>query len=251
MPLVACGPQRDVCSAPRPPRLVRLATSASPAISGTDDRRQHRDGHGRLVRSCERSHHVRDATKAARRSRLRDVPRHARCDGRAPHDSCEDRQRGRRVFLRSGTLRGLSRQPRTAGTVTAIRRPLLPHATQPAIRCRAPGPVRPRTPPPRTPTACFPRRRSPSGAAARSRASRATACTATHHTGAPTPTTACSPPWPCPLTATLAADKSDGDFAALCFECHGGVKPSGFETSPRQHRELRHLGWSQLRALAS
>ena len=35
-----------------------------------------------------------------------------------------------------------------------------------------------------------------------------------------------------PTAATLSADKSGGDYAAVCFECHGGVKPSGFATAP-------------------
>jgi len=33
-------------------------------------------------------------------------------------------------------------------------------------------------------------------------------------------------------TATLAADKARGDYAALCFTCHGGSVPSGFATAP-------------------
>jgi len=35
-----------------------------------------------------------------------------------------------------------------------------------------------------------------------------------------------------PSTATLAADKADGSYAALCFTCHGGQTPSGFATTP-------------------
>ena len=35
-----------------------------------------------------------------------------------------------------------------------------------------------------------------------------------------------------PAQDTLAADQTDGSFAALCFDCHGGVKPSGFATAP-------------------
>ncbi|MEI8081648.1 MAG: cytochrome c3 family protein, partial [Actinomycetes bacterium] len=32
--------------------------------------------------------------------------------------------------------------------------------------------------------------------------------------------------------STLAADKEQGDYAAACFTCHGGVTPSGFATAP-------------------
>ncbi len=35
-----------------------------------------------------------------------------------------------------------------------------------------------------------------------------------------------------PTDATLAADKTDGAYADLCFKCHGGVKPSGFDAAP-------------------
>ncbi len=35
-----------------------------------------------------------------------------------------------------------------------------------------------------------------------------------------------------PTDATLSADKADGSYADLCFECHGGVKPAGFATAP-------------------
>ena len=35
-----------------------------------------------------------------------------------------------------------------------------------------------------------------------------------------------------PTNGTLVADKTDGDYASLCFNCHGGVKPSGFATAP-------------------
>ncbi len=33
-------------------------------------------------------------------------------------------------------------------------------------------------------------------------------------------------------SATLASDKAQGDYAAACFSCHGGVTPSGFATAP-------------------
>jgi predicted CXXCH cytochrome family protein len=33
-------------------------------------------------------------------------------------------------------------------------------------------------------------------------------------------------------SATLAADKAQGDYAAACFACHGGSTPSGFATAP-------------------
>lgn len=32
--------------------------------------------------------------------------------------------------------------------------------------------------------------------------------------------------------STLVADKAQGDYAALCFTCHGGAVPSGFATAP-------------------
>lgn len=35
-----------------------------------------------------------------------------------------------------------------------------------------------------------------------------------------------------PTPATLVADTASGAFAALCFECHSGVLPSGFSTAP-------------------
>jgi predicted CXXCH cytochrome family protein len=35
-----------------------------------------------------------------------------------------------------------------------------------------------------------------------------------------------------PSAATLAADRSQGSYAALCFDCHGGSTPSGFATAP-------------------
>ncbi len=35
-----------------------------------------------------------------------------------------------------------------------------------------------------------------------------------------------------PTLATLGADKADGSYADLCLKCHGGVKPSGFATTP-------------------
>jgi predicted CXXCH cytochrome family protein len=35
-----------------------------------------------------------------------------------------------------------------------------------------------------------------------------------------------------PTQSTLASDQADGAFAALCFECHGGVTPSGFAAAP-------------------
>ena len=35
-----------------------------------------------------------------------------------------------------------------------------------------------------------------------------------------------------PTQATLASDTADGSYAALCFTCHGGEKPSGFATTP-------------------
>lgn len=35
-----------------------------------------------------------------------------------------------------------------------------------------------------------------------------------------------------PSQATLASDQADGSYAALCFECHGGKKPSGFAEKP-------------------
>ena len=35
-----------------------------------------------------------------------------------------------------------------------------------------------------------------------------------------------------PSTGTLTADKTHGTYAALCFTCHGGTKPSGFATAP-------------------
>ncbi len=35
-----------------------------------------------------------------------------------------------------------------------------------------------------------------------------------------------------PSQTTLASDKADGSYAALCFDCHGGTKPSGFATAP-------------------
>jgi len=33
-----------------------------------------------------------------------------------------------------------------------------------------------------------------------------------------------------PTASTVASDQVDGSYAALCFECHGGSKPSGFAT---------------------
>jgi hypothetical protein len=35
-----------------------------------------------------------------------------------------------------------------------------------------------------------------------------------------------------PTQATLSSDKSDGSYAALCFACHGGVRPDGFGATP-------------------
>lgn len=35
-----------------------------------------------------------------------------------------------------------------------------------------------------------------------------------------------------PTSATLASDTADGSYAALCFSCHGGDRPAGFETTP-------------------
>ena len=35
-----------------------------------------------------------------------------------------------------------------------------------------------------------------------------------------------------PAQSTLEADREDGAFAALCFTCHGGAKPSGFAKAP-------------------
>ncbi len=35
-----------------------------------------------------------------------------------------------------------------------------------------------------------------------------------------------------PSQATLASDTADGSYAALCFECHGGTRPSGFAETP-------------------
>ncbi len=35
-----------------------------------------------------------------------------------------------------------------------------------------------------------------------------------------------------PAQSTLASDQADGSYAALCFTCHGGQKPSGFSTTP-------------------
>jgi hypothetical protein len=35
-----------------------------------------------------------------------------------------------------------------------------------------------------------------------------------------------------PTQATLSSDRSDGSYAALCFSCHGGVRPDGFGTTP-------------------
>lgn len=35
-----------------------------------------------------------------------------------------------------------------------------------------------------------------------------------------------------PTDATLANDKAEGTYAELCFTCHGGVRPVGFDTTP-------------------
>ncbi|HEY5541052.1 MAG TPA: cytochrome c3 family protein, partial [Coriobacteriia bacterium] len=35
-----------------------------------------------------------------------------------------------------------------------------------------------------------------------------------------------------PVASTLASDQADGSYAALCFGCHGGSKPSGFAAEP-------------------
>jgi Doubled CXXCH motif (Paired_CXXCH_1) len=35
-----------------------------------------------------------------------------------------------------------------------------------------------------------------------------------------------------PVQSTLASDKADGSYAALCFTCHGGTTPSGFAATP-------------------
>jgi hypothetical protein len=39
-------------------------------------------------------------------------------------------------------------------------------------------------------------------------------------------------------SATLAADKASGDYAALCFTCHGGTKPGGFAETPVDIRSI-------------
>ena len=43
-----------------------------------------------------------------------------------------------------------------------------------------------------------------------------------------------------PSQATLAADTADGSYAALCFECHGGTKPSGFADKPVDIKQFAH-----------
>ncbi len=35
-----------------------------------------------------------------------------------------------------------------------------------------------------------------------------------------------------PTVETLASDKTNGSYAALCFDCHGGQRPEGFESTP-------------------
>lgn len=42
-----------------------------------------------------------------------------------------------------------------------------------------------------------------------------------------------------PVTdATLASDQANGDYAAACFDCHGGTVPSGFTTAPVDIKRL-------------
>lgn len=41
-----------------------------------------------------------------------------------------------------------------------------------------------------------------------------------------------------PAQTTLSADQGTGDYAALCFRCHGGVVPSGFATAPADIRSF-------------
>jgi len=41
-----------------------------------------------------------------------------------------------------------------------------------------------------------------------------------------------------PTESTLESDQNDGTYAALCFTCHGGETPSGFESAPRNIRQF-------------
>jgi len=47
-----------------------------------------------------------------------------------------------------------------------------------------------------------------------------------------------------PTQATLASDTADGSYAALCFTCHGGQKPSGFTTTPVDIKRFATAGGS-------
>jgi len=47
-----------------------------------------------------------------------------------------------------------------------------------------------------------------------------------------------------PTQTTLASDTADGTYAALCFTCHGGEKPSGFAETPVDIKSFATAGGS-------
>ena len=45
-----------------------------------------------------------------------------------------------------------------------------------------------------------------------------------------------------PTPSSVASDQALGTYAALCFGCHGGAKPTGFTTTPGEHQAVRNIG---------